>query len=71
MISEFDYLVLVNGTDFTLGWGENQMRISCYKFKEKPGLWYEIGVCVSTIKRHCVLLCGLAGRIFPDYITIY
>ena len=56
---------------FTLDWGENQMRISCYKFKEKPGLWYEIGVCVSTIKRHCVLLCGLAGRIFPDYITIY
>ena len=64
MISEFDYLVLVNGTDFTLGWGENQMRISCYKFKEKPGLRYEIGVCVYDQAALCIIV-WISGPHFP------
>jgi hypothetical protein len=38
----------VDGTDFPLAWGSNHKRLSCYKFKGKPGLRYEVAVCLRT-----------------------
>ena len=43
-----DCLVSVDGTDFALAWGSNQRRLSCYKLKGKPGLQYEVAVCLRT-----------------------
>ena len=43
-----DCLVSVDGTDFPLAWGSNHKRLSCYKFKGKPGLRYEVAVCLRT-----------------------
>ena len=36
------------GIDFALAWGANQKRLSCYKFKGKPGLRHEVVVCLRT-----------------------
>ena len=38
----------VDGTDFALAWGSKYKRYSCYKLKGKPGLRYEVCVCLRT-----------------------
>ena len=50
----------VDGTDFPLAWGANQKRLSCYKFYEKPGLQYEVGVCLRTSD-----IVWISGSHFP------
>ena len=41
-------LASVEGTDFQLAWGAKYKRFVCHKFKKKPGLRYEVAVCLRT-----------------------
>ena len=43
-----DCLASVDGTDFQLAWGAKYKRFVCHKFKKKPGLRYEVAVCLRT-----------------------
>ena len=43
-----DCLASVDGTDFQLAWGAKDKRFVCHKFKKKPGLRYEVAVCLRT-----------------------
>ena len=43
-----DCLASVDGTDFALAWGASDKRLSCYKFYGKPGLRYEVALCLCT-----------------------
>ena len=43
-----DCLASVDGTDFQLAWGAKDKRFVCHKFKNKPGLRYEVAVCLRT-----------------------
>ena len=43
-----DCLASVDGTDFQMGWGAKYKRFCCHKFYKKPGLRYEVAVCLRT-----------------------
>ena len=43
-----DCLASVDGTDFQLAWGAKYKQFVCHKFKKKPGLRYEVAVCLRT-----------------------
>lgn len=43
-----DCLASVDGTDFPLAWGAKYKQFVCHKFKKKPGLRYEVAVCLRT-----------------------
>ena len=43
-----DCLASVDGTDFQLAWGAKYKQFVCHKFNKKPGLRYEVAVCLRT-----------------------
>ena len=43
-----DCLASVDETDFQLAWGAKYKQFVCHKFKKKPGLRYEVAVCLRT-----------------------